>query len=55
MYLKQDGMSLKWNEAGVDVGFDSQGSDVEVGETRKYSLVRNPTFGSHLLRLEPQG
>ncbi len=55
VYLEQDGRSLKQNEAGVDVRFDSQGSYLDVSEPRMYYLVQNPSFGSHLLTLEPQG
>ena len=55
MYLQQDGKPLTQNEAGVDVKFDSQGSYVDVAEPRMYYLVQNPSFGSHLLKLEPQG
>jgi len=55
VYLKQDDGSLKQNEAGVDVRFDSLGSYVDVSEPRMYYLVQNPSFGSHLLTLEPQG
>jgi hypothetical protein len=55
VYLRQDGVPLKQNEAGADVKFDSQGSYVDVSEPRMYYLVQNPLFGSHLLALEPQG
>jgi len=54
LYLQQDGKPLKQHEAGSDVSFDSQGSYVEVTQPRMYYLVQNPSFGSHLLTLEPQ-
>jgi len=54
VYLLQDGKPLGQSESGMDVRFDSQGSFLEVGEPRMYYLVKNSTFGSHLLMLEPQ-
>jgi len=51
--LLQDGKPLDPDQAGVDVGFDSRGSYLEVSEPRMYYLVRNLAFGSHLLALAP--
>ena len=55
VYLQQDGRPLEQNEGGADVKFDGQSSYVEVSEPRMYCLVQNPSFGSHLLTLAPQG
>lgn len=54
VYLHQDGMPLTPADAGVDVRFDHSGSYIEVKEPRMYYVVKNPTFGGHLLTLLPQ-
>lgn len=54
VYLLQDGTPVGQNEAGVDLNFDAQGSYVEVSAPRMYYLVKNTSFGSHVLTLEPQ-
>ncbi len=55
VYVLQDGKPLAPAEAGVDVAFDSAGAYVEVNAPRMYDVVKNGNFGSHLLRLQPQG
>lgn len=55
VYVQQDGKPLSKDEAGADIGFDGQGSYIEVSEPRMYYLVKNPVFGSHRLTLAPQG
>lgn len=52
--LLQDGKPLSQGNAGVDVHLDAQGSYLEVSSPRMYYLVNNPTFGAHLLELQPQ-
>ncbi|HLV96705.1 MAG TPA: redoxin domain-containing protein [Candidatus Acidoferrales bacterium] len=52
--LLQDGKPVAREDAGVDVQFDAKGAYIEVSEPRMYYLVKNATFGSHLLTLEPQ-
>lgn len=54
VYLLQDGKPIDQGEAGVDLHFDAQGSYLEVSEPRMYYLVKNTTFGSHLLVLKPE-
>jgi thiol-disulfide isomerase/thioredoxin len=54
VYLLQDGKPLDQGEAGVDVRFDSQGSYLDVNSPRMYYVVKNLTFGAHLLELKPQ-
>jgi hypothetical protein len=54
VYVQQDGKSLKQDEAGADVGFDAQGSYIDVSQPRMYYLIQNPSLGSHLLTLQPQ-
>ena len=50
----QDGQPLDSNEASTDVHSDSQGSYLEVSSPRMYYLIKNPSFSSHLLTLEPE-
>lgn len=52
--LLQDGKPLDASEAGVDVHVDSGASYLEVSSPRMYYLVKNSSFGSHLLTLQPQ-
>jgi glutathione peroxidase-family protein len=54
IYLLQDGKPVSQNEGGVDLHFDQQGSYIDVSSPRMYYLVKNATFGAHLLSLEPQ-
>lgn len=54
VYLLQDGKPIDQREAGVDVHFDTQGSYLDVSTPRMYYFVKNTSFGSHLLTLEPQ-
>lgn len=53
VYLLQDGKPVPKSDAGVDVRFDSEGSYIDVVEPRMYYLIKNSTFGSHLLKLQP--
>lgn len=53
--LLQDGSPLPQEDAGKDVRFDAKGAYVEVGEPRMYDLVKNRSFGQHMLALKPQG
>lgn len=52
--LTQDGKALDKSDAGVDVRFDSGGSYIEVREPRMYYLIKNPSFGSHIVTLSPE-
>lgn len=54
VYLLQDGKPINQSEVGVDVHFDAQGSYLDVSTPRMYYLVKNTSFSSHLLALEPQ-
>jgi thiol-disulfide isomerase/thioredoxin len=54
VYLLQDGKPIDQSAAGVDLHFDAQGSYLEVSEPRMYYVVKNATFGSHLLVLKPE-
>jgi thiol-disulfide isomerase/thioredoxin len=54
VYVLQDGKPLDQSDAGVDVHFDAQGSYLDVNSGRMYYLVKNATFGPHLLELQPQ-
>ncbi|HYL13119.1 MAG TPA: redoxin domain-containing protein [Terriglobales bacterium] len=54
VYVLQDGKPLAKDEAAVDLQSDSQGSYIEVNEPRMYYVLKNTTFGSHLLTLKPQ-
>lgn len=54
VYLLQDGKPINQSEAGVDVHLDAQGSYLDASNPRMYYLVKNTSFGSHLLALEPQ-
>lgn len=54
VYLQQDGKPLDSSDAGIDVHFDSAGSYLEVSSPRMYYLVKNPSFTSHLLALQPE-
>jgi thiol-disulfide isomerase/thioredoxin len=49
----QDGKPVDPSQAGVDLRFDSQGSFFEVSNARMYYLIKNTSFGSHLLTLQP--
>ncbi len=55
VYPLQDGEPINQSESGVDAHFDAQGSYLDVSTPRMYYLVKNTSFGSHLLALEPQG
>src|SRR5579862_547807 len=52
--LLQDGKPLDRSDAGVDIQFDSNGSYLKVSSPKMYYLVKNQTFGSHLLVLKPE-
>ncbi|MGH9691422.1 MAG: redoxin domain-containing protein [Candidatus Acidiferrales bacterium] len=54
VYLLQDGKPIPKSDAGVDVRFDSEGSYMDVDAPRMYYLLKNTSFGSHLLTLEPK-
>ncbi len=54
VYLWQDGKPLARNQAGKDLQFDSRGSYLEIEDARMYDLVRNSSFGEHLLTLDAQ-
>jgi hypothetical protein len=50
----QDGKPVDPSQGGVDLRFDSAGSYLEVGNPRMYYLIKNSSFGSHLLTLRPE-
>lgn len=50
-----DGVPLAKESAAGDVQFDSKGAYVDVSGGRMYYLVRTPSFGGHLLALQPEG
>jgi thiol-disulfide isomerase/thioredoxin len=52
--LLQDGKPVDPSQAGVDLRFDAQGSYFEVSTPRMYYLIKNTSFGSHLLTLAPE-
>ena len=52
--LLQNGKPLAASEAGADVRFDTNGSYVETDDARMYYLLKNPSFGAHLLTLKPE-
>ncbi len=54
VYLLQDGKPLDKSDGGQDVHFDANGSYLETDEARMYYLLKNPSFGAHLLTLKPQ-
>lgn len=54
--VTQDGKPIPKTDAGADVKYDASGmSYVVVDVSRAYHLVENATFGTHDLRLMPQG
>ncbi len=52
--LFQDGVPLPKEAAGDDVKFDDKGAYIDVTDSRMYYLVRSPTFGAHLIALQPE-
>ncbi len=53
--LFQNGGPLPKESAGADVKFDAKGAYVDVTDARMYYLLRSPTFGAHLVALQPDG
>jgi thiol-disulfide isomerase/thioredoxin len=54
--VTQDGKPLPKDDAGTDVRYDPSGTSyVTVDASRAYDIVTNAKFGSHDLRLAPQG
>jgi len=52
--LFQDGVPLPKEAAGADVKFDDKGAYIDVTDSRMYYLVRSPSFGAHLVALQPE-
>jgi thiol-disulfide isomerase/thioredoxin len=53
--LFEDGSPMPEDQAGADVKFDGKQAYIEVAEPRMYYLVRSPSFGGHLVALQPEG
>jgi thiol-disulfide isomerase/thioredoxin len=54
--VTQDGKPVARADAGADLRYDDHGNSyVQVDAPRAYDLVMNARFGTHLLRLQPQG
>ena len=54
--VTQDGKPIPKDDAGADVHYDASGmSYITVDAARAYDVVMNAKFGSHDLRLAPQG
>lgn len=54
--VTQDGKPLAHDDAGSDVRYDASGTAyVDVDASRAYQIVENKNYGTHDLRLSPQG
>jgi thiol-disulfide isomerase/thioredoxin len=54
--VTQDGKPLAHEDAGADVRYDPNGTSyVDVDASRAYQVVENKNYGTHDLRLSPQG